>query len=100
MWAPGSDSVRCQQPNPKPLQGLVPHPPAPDEISGLATKVITKRSTAEKIGNVTISLGVARFRMGMSPIDFFKAADTLLYASKRAGKNRISTQTVDMRQIA
>lgn len=57
----------------------------------LAGKVITKRSTKERIGSVSLSLGVQPFRPGMAAADFFDAADKLLYTAKRTGKNRVAT---------
>ena len=39
---------------------------------------------------VTISLGVATSRPGISPEALLERADELLYASKRAGRNRVS----------
>lgn len=39
---------------------------------------------------VTISIGVARYRHGESPVDFIERADVALYASKARGRNRVT----------
>ena len=50
-----------------------------------------KRATDnEAIANVTISLGIAGFKPGESAADFVARADAALYASKNAGRNRVS----------
>lgn len=54
----------------------------------VASKRITKRSTKETIGQVTISIGIALYGMGQYPADFFQTADRNLYRAKAGGKNQ------------
>jgi diguanylate cyclase len=54
------------------------------------TRKLSRRSTGEVIGAVTISIGVAQHRPGESANDFIGRADACLYASKRAGRDRIT----------
>ena len=55
------------------------------------TKQLSRRSTGEVIGAVTISIGVAQHRSGESASDLLGRADACLYASKRAGRDRFTT---------
>ncbi len=41
-----------------------------------------------KVGKVTCSFGVAEFKKGLSPQEFFERADQALYQAKRTGRNR------------
>ena len=67
-----------------------------DTARALAEKVRTnvmgrelmKRSTGESLGKVTISLGVATYRRGDSPVSLLERADLCMFAAKRAGRNR------------
>jgi diguanylate cyclase len=40
-------------------------------------------------GRITISIGVAQFRAGETPLNFVERADACLYAAKRSGRNRV-----------
>jgi diguanylate cyclase len=51
---------------------------------------IRRLSTEENVGNITVSLGVTAYRPGESIGDFIHRADTALYASKEAGRNRVT----------
>lgn len=53
------------------------------------TKLILK-STGESIGPVTASFGVTQLRTGESSAHLLKRIDEALYASKNAGRNRVS----------
>jgi PleD family two-component response regulator len=44
----------------------------------------------EAVENITISLGVTRFRAGESAADFVARADAALYVSKNQGRNRVT----------
>lgn len=67
-----------------------------DAARTLAEKVRTnvmgrelmKRSTGESLGKVTISLGVASYRRGETPVSLLERADLCMFAAKRAGRNR------------
>lgn len=56
----------------------------------IASRVLKRRSTNEDLGEVTISAGVAQFRPGETQGCLIERADTALYASKRAGRNRVT----------
>lgn len=51
---------------------------------------VRRADNREAVGNVTVSLGVACYRPGESVIDFLGRADQALYASKHAGRNRVT----------
>ena len=56
-----------------------------DDISCRSLK---RRSTAEDLGVVTVSAGVAMLRAGDTPQSLMERADKALYQSKNAGRNR------------
>jgi diguanylate cyclase len=56
----------------------------------IASRALKRRSTNEDLGAVTVSVGVAGYRTGESPISLIERADEALYASKRAGRNRVT----------
>jgi diguanylate cyclase len=60
---------------------------AREEIS---SRVLKRRSTAEDLGAITISSGIALFRRGEGPQSLIERADEAMYASKRGGRNRTS----------
>jgi diguanylate cyclase len=60
-------------------------------LSAVRSRTLTQRSTGTVIGTVTISIGVAQHRVGESVADLIGRADACLYASKHAGRDRIST---------
>jgi diguanylate cyclase len=57
----------------------------------IGSKRLTRRSTGQVIGAVTISIGVAQLRRHETVADLIGRADACLYASKRAGRDRITT---------
>ena len=56
--------------------------------------VIKRLGRNEVVSNVTISLGVACYRLGESAQDFVARADAALYASKSRGRNCVSIAAV------
>lgn len=69
-----------------------------DEAGGLAEKVratiaasrIRRQGDADALARVTVSLGVAPHRRGESAREFLDRADQALYASKEAGRDRVT----------
>jgi diguanylate cyclase len=57
------------------------------------SKELMKRSTGEKLGHVTISIGVATVRNGDTSQSLIERADACLYAAKRTGRNRVVCET-------
>jgi diguanylate cyclase len=57
----------------------------------IGSKRLTRRSTGEVIGAVTISIGIAQHRRAETVADLIGRADACLYASKRAGRDRTTT---------
>jgi diguanylate cyclase len=53
------------------------------------TKELVKRSTGERLGRVTISIGAAVLRPGDTPQTLVERADKCLYSAKRNGRNRV-----------
>ena len=48
-----------------------------------------KRSSGERLGRVTISIGVALLRPTDTPLSLLERADKCLYAAKHAGRNQV-----------
>ncbi len=57
------------------------------------TKELMKRSSGERLGRVTISIGVAVLRPSDTPASLIERADNCLYAAKRNGRNRVICET-------
>jgi diguanylate cyclase len=55
---------------------------------------LIRRDTREEIGHVTISAGVALYRVDESAEDFVGRADRALYAAKHKGRNRVVTEVL------
>jgi diguanylate cyclase len=54
---------------------------------------ITRRSTGEILPEITISIGVAQFRLGESATQLIERCDAALYLAKRTGRNRVVAET-------
>jgi diguanylate cyclase len=57
------------------------------------TKELMKRSNGQRLGRLTMSIGVALLRADDSPLSFLERADACLYAAKRHGRNRVVCET-------
>ena len=61
--------------------------------AAIAERRIRRRSTGEDISSITISVGVAEFRLGESAEMLIERCDRALYLAKREGRNRVMTET-------
>jgi len=57
------------------------------------SKELVKRSTGEKLGRITVSVGVATLQKGDSNQTLMGRADACLYAAKHNGRNRVICET-------
>jgi diguanylate cyclase len=57
------------------------------------TKELMKRSTGERLGRVTVSIGVAVLHSSETSQQLIERADKCLYAAKRQGRNRVICET-------
>jgi len=58
--------------------------------ANVATKHIVRKITGEDFGILTLSIGVAQYRLGERLANFVGRADEALYAAKRDGRDRVS----------
>ena len=56
------------------------------------SKELKKRSTGEKLGHITISIGCLLYRSGENLAELIYRADSCLYAAKHAGRNRVVSE--------
>ena len=56
-------------------------------------KELMKRSNGERLGRVTVSIGVALLHADDTAQSLIERADTCLYAAKRNGRNRVICET-------
>src|SRR5882724_245534 len=54
---------------------------------------LTRRATGEEISSVTVSIGVAQFRLAESAEMMIERCDRALYQAKRSGRNRTVTES-------
>ena len=57
----------------------------------ISSRTLKRRSTNEDLGQITVSAGVAQRRPGETAHAVMERADTALYASKRGGRNRVTS---------
>lgn len=61
--------------------------------SAVMAKELMKRSNGERLGRITISIGVAHLRGDDAASSLIERADHCLYAAKRNGRNRVICET-------
>jgi diguanylate cyclase len=66
----------------------------------IQTKRLRRRSTNEDLGQVTVSMGIAQLQPADTPQGFVERADACLYASKRAGRDRVTTDASPVLYVA
>jgi diguanylate cyclase len=59
----------------------------------IAEARLTRRATGEEISSVTVSIGVAQFRLAESAEMMIERCDRALYQAKRSGRNRTTTES-------
>jgi len=59
----------------------------------IAEARLTRRATGKEIGSITVSIGVAQFRLAESADAMIERCDRGLYRAKRLGRNRTVTET-------
>lgn len=68
--------------------------------TAIQTKRLRRRSTNEDLGQVTVSIGIARLQPGDTPQGFVERADACLYSSKRNGRNQVTTDATPVLYVA
>ena len=61
----------------------------------VAHKEVVNRTNQEKLGQITISVGAAQYRIGESLESFIERADAALYRAKQNGRNRVEVEARD-----
>lgn len=56
----------------------------------ISTKDIVNKVTQDKLGKITISIGVAEYKKGETPDQTLERADAALYTAKRSGRDRVA----------
>ena len=59
----------------------------------LSEHYLRNKATGESFGQVTVSIGIARYRANEPLEDFLHRADTALYSAKNQGRNRVIAET-------
>jgi diguanylate cyclase len=59
---------------------------------------ITRRSTAEILPSITVSIGVGQFQLGESMADLIERCDRALYLAKSGGRNRVAAENAGSRK--
>ena len=58
----------------------------------VAQKEVVNRANQEKLGQITISVGVAQYRQGEAIESLIERADSALYRAKQNGRNRVEVE--------
>jgi diguanylate cyclase len=66
----------------------------------IQAKRLRRRSTNEDLGQVTVSIGIARLQSGDTPAGLIERADACLYSSKRNGRNQTTTDATPVLYVA
>jgi diguanylate cyclase len=66
----------------------------------IQAKRLRRRSTNEDLGQVTVSIGIARLQPGDTVQGLVERADACLYASKRNGRNQVTTDATPVLYVA
>jgi diguanylate cyclase len=61
----------------------------------IGSRALKRRSTNDDLGAVTVSMGVAEYWPGESVMNFIERADCALYASKRGGRDQVTTAAAE-----
>ncbi|WP_435640758.1 GGDEF domain-containing protein [Micavibrio aeruginosavorus] len=62
----------------------------------VATKDVINRTTGEKLGRITMSVGVAEYISGENMTDLIERADAALYTAKHNGRNQVAAAPTPM----
>ncbi len=68
--------------------------------AAISAKRLRRRSTNDDLGQVTVSIGVARLAPSDTPAGLVERTDTCLYASKRNGRNQVTTDATPVLYVA
>lgn len=66
----------------------------------LANKDVINRNTGDKLGRITMSVGVAEYVTGESPEELIERADGALYTAKHNGRNQVAAAPAPTRKAA
>lgn len=68
--------------------------------AAIQNKRLRRRSTNEDLGQVTVSIGIARLQPSDTPQGLIERADACLYSSKRNGRNQVTTDATPVLYVA
>ena len=66
----------------------------------VASKKVVRKATGEKLGAITISLGIAQYHPGETCENFIQRADNALYRAKNQGRNQVVTEALPDSDLA